>query len=59
VVTESHFPLGFLAPKVVTPENRKEVGGIQATSDSDVSPLLGQMLTPHETEADQSIQRSQ
>jgi hypothetical protein len=41
VVQESHFPLGFLAPKMMTPENRKEIESIQAASGTPSSPLLG------------------
>jgi hypothetical protein len=42
VVTENHFPLGFIAPIVVTPENEKEIEAVKASANYVDSPLLGQ-----------------
>lgn len=47
VVLESHFPIGWLAPKYITAENADEVSSIEATNNSTLSPLLGEAtLTP-------------
>jgi hypothetical protein len=42
VVLASHFPIGWLAPKYLTPENTEEVSSIEATNNSTLSPLLGE-----------------
>jgi hypothetical protein len=40
-VTAQHFPAGFVAPKMVTPENAKQVVPILANNETPLSPLLG------------------
>ena len=40
VVTDSHFPQGFLAPKHVTPENQKAIQDIYVTDGHDLDTLL-------------------
>lgn len=43
VVSADHFPRGWIAPKIVTPENANEVIHIHATSSDDLDPLLGEL----------------
>ncbi|WWC58717.1 uncharacterized protein I303_101261 [Kwoniella dejecticola CBS 10117] len=49
VVLDSHFPQGWLAPAYITPENKDEVAGIQATSAEDLDPLIEIALSPSES----------
>lgn len=41
VVEASRCPNGWIAPKVLTPENAKEISHLQTGSGSDLDPLLG------------------
>lgn len=43
VVLASHFPLGWLAPKYITPENSYLVNDIYAVSGAPLDPLLGEL----------------
>lgn len=43
----SRFAQGWIAPKIVTPENQDEVAGIHPVSGAELGPLIGECLRYH------------
>jgi hypothetical protein len=43
-VKNNYFSEGFVAPKVVTPENEDEIGDYQVVNGVPITPLLSELL---------------
>lgn len=41
MATMDHFPLGWMAPKIRTPENAAEVSQVKAPDGGSLDPLVG------------------